>query len=563
MKRGFPVLLVSMVLFFVVPVLADSTMSAEAEKIKEAAVIDDQLSLLYDLSKDHAAEFELGAWNTDLDFEPAGDIPESLIPVIENAAEADMLPDEFLKAKFFVVYDRYETDGVLQERCIPGWLYVRMPEANRAASLEDADAVLYLSETYEKRSDYIGEAYNRVYQLYASWIESDDVYCISRTVVKPPQSGMGILTGERLETEYLWAEMAAAFPTTELTADYPDGSVTFRVTGSSCCVTGVEGDFIRFEIPSEVDGMPVTGIESISSSSIKELILPEGIVYISGNYAIDCPELTSISFPTTLRRITGEGVFDRTMLTTLEFNEGLEEIGEDSVEGGSLLETVFLPDTIRILGNDFLAKGLAGTWVSLPDGLTKVPNNFLTTTNKVECVFMPASIKEFGINILNSSNSTRTYAPEGSAAAEWAKEKGEPFIPCDDVQDMPKPEFLSEGDFSYTIVEGEAVLEEYTGAEEDVIVPEELGGCPVAVIKMFAFSDNSTIKSLLFPKTVRMLERWCISRCEALEAVYVPGYPKEAYYFITNCENCTVYSPEDSLAKKEAESQNFPWEVLR
>lgn len=578
MKREFSVLFVSIVLALGISAFAESPMSVEAVKLREAATIDEQMSLLYNLSIDYAAEFELGAWDTELDVEPAEDILDNLIPVIENAADADAVPDSFQDAKFLAVYDRYETDGTLIERCFPGWFYVRIPEANRAESLEDADAVFYLTETYEKRSDYVGEAYNCVYLLYAAWIDSananaagaddstssadtDDVYCIKRTVITPPQSGMGVLAGERLNAEQLWAEMASVFPTTELIADYSDGSITFRVTGSSCCVIGVDCASTHFEIPSEVDGMPVTGIESISDSSLEELILPEGIVYISGDYAIDCPSLTSISFPSTLRRITGEGVFDRTMLTALEFNDGLEEIGEDSVQGGGLLESVTLPDTIRSLGEDFLAKGLAGTWVSLPEGLKKVPSYFLTNTGKVECVFMPASIEEFGINILNSSNSTRTYAPEGSAAAAWAQEREEPYIPCSSAADMPKPELMNEGDFTYTVVEGEAVLIEYTGSEEEVSLPEELGGCPVAVIKMFAFYKNPAIKSLLLPESVRMLERWCIFGCEALEAVYVPGSQEEAYYFISDCENCIVYAPEDSLAKQEAEKQNFTCKV--
>ena len=580
MKRCFPALLVIVMILYGEAACAENTeqstmqeteqstmadaeqsaMQDMAERIKTAAAVDEQMGLLYDLSKDYAAEFELGAWDIELDVEPAGDIREDLIPDTENAVAEDLLPEEYLEAKFFMVCDRYETDGSLIERLIPGSLYVRIPESNRASSLEEADAVLYLTETYEKRSDYIGEAYNRVYQLYAAWIGSDEVFCINRTVMNPPQSGMGILTGDRLDPEQLWTAMSSAFPATVLTADYPDGSVSFRMTGSGCCVTGVEGDFPRFEVPAEVDGVPVIGIESISNSSIEELILPEGIVYISGNYALDCSSLTDISFPSSLRRITGEGVFERTKITSLEFQPGLEEIGEDSIPGGGLLETIILPDTVRTLGNGFLAYGLTGTWAALPEGLTRVPSEFLTSTNKVECVYLPGSIEEFGINILNSSNSTRTYAPEGSAAALWAAEQGEPYTPCDSAENMPHPEFMNEGDYSFTIVEGEAILEEYTGSDADVVVPDKLGGCPVSVIKQSAFYRNETLKSLRFPESVRMFELFCISGCESLDAVYVPGNPEEVFYFINQCENCTVYSPEASPVKQEAEKREVKWE---
>ncbi len=560
MKRWFPVLLVFVVVFFGTSAHAESSLSDVADQIKKVSTVDEQLNLLHVLSAEYAEEFELGAWDIELDVEPAEDISETLIPDISNAAEENSLPDEFLEAKFFVILDRYETDGTLTERFIPGSFYVRMPEINRAASLAEVDSVLYLTETYEKRSDYIGEAYDRVYQLYAARIGSNDVYCINRTVIKPPQSGMGILTGDRLDPEQLWSAMSSVFPVTVMTAYYPEGTVSFRMTGSGCCVTGVDSDLARFEVPSEVDGVPVTGIESISNSSIEELILPEGIIYIKGNYAIDCSNLTCISFPSTLRRITGEGVFERTKITSLEFQTGLEEIGEDAIPGGGLLETIILPDTIRTLGEGFLAYGLAGTWVALPEGITKVPSEFLTSTNKVECVYMPASIEEFGINILNSTNSTRTYAPEGSVAADWAIERGEPYIPCDSAENMPHPQILNEGDNSFTVVEGEAVLEKYTGSETDVHVPDELDGCPVTVIKRGAFSEIETLKSLTFPETIRMFELFCIYGCEALEEVYVPGDPEEVFYFVEQCENCTVYSPEDSSVKQEAENHDLKWE---
>ena len=55
-------------------------------------------------------------------------------------------------------------------------------------------------------------------------------------------------------------------------------------------------------------------------------------------------------------------------------------------------------------------------------------------------------------------------------------------------------------------------------------------------------------------------ELFCIYGCEALEAVYVPGNPEEVFYFVDQCENCTIYSPEDSLARQEAEKHDVNWE---
>ena len=88
---------------------------------------------------------------------------------MENAEKADGLPETLRDARFIVVRDDFDTDGslLLMRRTLSGSFLARLPEANRSRSLGEADAVLYITESYQKRGDYIGTAYNRVYTLYA------------------------------------------------------------------------------------------------------------------------------------------------------------------------------------------------------------------------------------------------------------------------------------------------------------------------------------------------------------------------------------------------------------
>ena len=567
-RRGLSVtlvLLAALLVFAALRGIAEERLDEAIAGIREAVTLEEQLARLNAFSLEYGARFETGGWDADLDFDPAEDIPEGFIPVTEGAVEADQMPEELRNARFFVLFDEYETTGSLGRRFIPGAFYCRLPEANRAASPEDADAVLYVTHTYDKRGDYIGTAYNRVYRLYAAAPDGSGAYLLSRSVTTPPKSGMGTLAGERMSQEALWRLYGSLFYHTELTVAYPEqeGEAVFRVTGSGCCLVSLKGDFPgRYEVPAEVEGIPVTGVGSIRNSTVRELVLPEGVTYISGDDAIYCVNLTDIRFPSTLRRITGRDVFGHTQLTSLTFNEGLEEIGDDVIPGGDKLREVRFPSTLRTLGSGNLRDGLAGTWAALPEGVTAVRDQFLPSTRRVECVFLPASIESISGNVLNSRNSTRVYAPEGSYAAGWAVEKGKPYIPCDSADAMPRPEIAADGDFTYIVVEGEAMLSSYTGTDEEVTVPGSLGGCPVTVVKQGAFKSLENLRTLRFPDTIRMLELFAVADCEKLEGIYVPCSPEYVHFsFLSthSCGSCRVYAPADSTIAAIPETYGLPW----
>ena len=574
MKKHIAIL-IALALLCAMPALAEATLADAAAALEGASTLDERLAALYDLSVNCAAAFENGGWDVNLDlYVQKDDALDAILPDVADAEATDALPEALADAKFIAVHDAFKEREQFWGRWLMGNFMVRLPEANRAKSIEEATAVLYLKEWLSERKDYTGEAYDRVYDLYAASLDGGDVWLIDHFVTEPPYSGMGVLSGESLSSERLWLRFGGLFSGTasEFTISYKEGTAHFRVTGGSCCLAELEGRFDPvYEVPAEVEGLPVTGIESLRDEStvdytIRELVLPEGLIYITGNHAISLVSLESIRFPSTLRRVTGKDVFNlnRTELTELAFNEGLEEIGPAAIPGGGdRLERVILPSTLRSLGDGFLENGLKGTWVALPEGLTRVPDGFLSEEGNVECVFLPASIETFDSKIgriLDKSESTRIYAPEGSVAAAWAVEHDKPYIPCESEADMPKPSIETEGDYTYTVVEGEAMLMKYTGADADVTVPDALGGCPVTVVKTDAFEDLEALETLRFPDTLRMLESDSIRGCTALKGVYVPGSPEHVHFsFIDYCGDAKVYAPADSAIAAMAADYAIPW----
>ena len=344
---------------------------------------------------------------------------------------------------------------------------------------------------------------------------------IYEKITTPPIMGRGSLSGEKVSLEALWHGIQPMFYGSEITAEFPEGTAYFRVTGEGCCMTGLEGGFKEFEIPKTVNGYPVQGIEKIKSDTLETLTLPEGISYISGDFAISCKNLTDMNFPSTLKRITGDHAIDDTIpLTALELNEGLEEIGEASIMGGSSILRIHIPSTLTVMPRSFLNQGAHCLWLVIPDGVTSIQKRFLWVNGWVQYIYIPASVTSFGEEIMQNED-VKIYTPENSAAARWAADNGHECVVCERPEDMPHPEVSYSDDFAYYVNEKEeAVLLKYTGEDADVVVPDELGDHPVVSIYKAAFFKLNGLRSVHLPKSVRKLYPLAFWYCDQLEAVY-------------------------------------------
>lgn len=531
MKKLLAVLLV-LSLAWALSALAEGSLEEAVEAMQSAATLDEQLARLYDLSVDYGAELEKGAWDLGLTCIPAESLPGDLFPPSGETESLDRTVEDFEGSKFIAIYSDEGTIRLL------GDFQARIPESIRAASLEEADAVLYLAHTSEACSDYTGPAYNRVYTVYVYRRGEAATTTAYRTFTTPPVSGYGVLTGETLMLSDLWAGLRPWFYGT-IDVTYPEGTATYRVTGQSCCLANLEGDFIRYEIPSEVEGHPVTGIEYCYSETLEELVLPEGIAWIQ---IVAGPNITRMNFPSSLRRIAED--LPR-KLEEMALNEGLEEIGDFAVLSGNG-ESFALPSTLKSIGRGTLEYGADCPYIIVPEGVTALPDYFLMDAGWVVCAYVPASVTSFGSDLFDYGG-VRVFTPEDSPAARWASREGYDWVPCASAEEMPKPEYAEQDGFKYAIVAGEAVIVAYNGDAACVRIPDTLGGCPVTVVCEDSFCDLDALRAILFPDTVRRIEGWTIDGCPSLEAVFMPASVTDFHFqAVLSCEKAVIYAPAGS-----------------
>lgn len=560
MKRLLAILM-TLELVCAMPTLAEDAVGDAAETLKQCATLDDQLAVLDALATDQAAELDTPGWKESLIIPLTEELPGDLRPGTGEAEGVDALPEMLAEARFIAILEDckalYGEEG-LGELSLLGDFQARLPEINRARSLKEAEAVLYVRRTLSHNSNYIGgEAFDNITTVTA-FLRGGEAVRLYSGANDPPAMGVGSrLVAASVPMEEVWSAVRPFFQNVAQ-LEYPEGTASFRRTANGYALAGLEGDFESYEIPAEVEGLPVVGIENCDNRLLNTLVLPEGVEWI-GFSAMRCYNLRQINFPASLRRIADKAFEYSNALTQLDLNEGLEVIGSDAFIGTEQLEAVNLPSTLKEIGGSAFEKtAFDCPSVAIPEGVRNLWG--ILDKGDLLCAWLPASVEE----IANSLwiDALIVCAPEGSYAAEFAVSHDMPYIPCATQEDMPEASFHEDGDWRYGIVGDQAVLLQYTGSETEVSVPETLGGCPVTNVRARAFSGLEALREVRFPETVEAFAGFLFVDCPQLEAVWFPASARIIDIFAlgtTLDPNLTAWVPAGSRAREVAEERGWNW----
>ena len=94
------------------------------------------------------------------------------------------------------------------------------------------------------------------------------------------------------------------------------------------------------------------------------------------------------------------------------------------------------------------------------------------------------------------------------------------------------------GDYRYYPVEGGAEIAVYTGSDETVVIPAELGGRAVVSIRANAFANQAGVKAVKIPRGVTRIGSYAFSKCKALASLDIPESLTElGEYAFLDCES--------------------------
>ena len=107
----------------------------------------------------------------------------------------------------------------------------------------------------------------------------------------------------------------------------------------------------------------------------------------------------------------------------------------------------------------------------------------------------------------------------------------------------------TEGGFSYSIINGEARIDAYTGSASELILPDTLGGCPVTSIGICAFRGCESLTNVVIPDGVTRIGSRAFKNCLSLSRLSIPTsvtrIDTHAFY---GCPMLTQLSLHDNIS---------------
>lgn len=274
-------------------------------------------------------------------------------------------------------------------------------------------------------------------------------------------------------------------PTAALADEDPVADLTYAVTGGDLHFDVDTGSILDCDetvteavIPAEIEGTAVTiiGREAFAEcAALASVTIPESVTTIEPMAFRGCTALTAVVIPDSVTALGGQGFYQCTALEQVTLPESLTEIDPSLFRECKALRQIAIPDSVTSIGvGAFQGSGLTSVHIS-------------------------ANVTEIGVTA---------------------------FASCMNLSEI----LVDSGNTKYMVVDGalctkgdQVALLQYPAGrnERSYTVPDG-----VAWIKDSAFSDV-TLQEITIPFSVKIIESYAFSGCNALRDVYYLGSEAE------------------------------------
>lgn len=204
------------------------------------------------------------------------------------------------------------------------------------------------------------------------------------------------------------------------TESVKSGDFTYTLyTDNTACITGYAGSSPVVSIPAEIDGAKVVGLENKalkSSSTLKELILPDSVEAIGNYAAMYCDSLEKVTIGKNIKHI-GISAFEgsqenaytgKSKLTTVVFNGAPKTISEKAFYFCSALTEIVLPEGVTQIDDHAFLKCTGAVEISIPGTVESIAVSTFYRCSSLEKLTIGEGVKKLEKGAFEECKSLKT-----------------------------------------------------------------------------------------------------------------------------------------------------------
>ena len=212
-------------------------------------------------------------------------------------------------------------------------------------------------------------------------------------------------------------------------------------------------------------------------SSVKRVVLSEGVVSIGDCTFCSCSSLKSIYIPESVTSIESYAFDHCSSLTSVYIPESVTSIGDNVFRFCYYLKSIYIPESVTSIGDNMFL-GCAFKSIYIPESITSIGKSAFYSCGRLKSIYIPESVTFIGdYTFYGCSHITSVYIPEKVTIIG-----GGAFYKC----------------FSLTLVN----------------IPKG-----VTIIKFHALRNCTSLKSIDIPEKVTSIEDSAFEGCSSLTSI--------------------------------------------
>ncbi len=267
-------------------------------------------------------------------------------------------------------------------------------------------------------------------------------------------------------------------------------------------------------------------------SSIKDVVMREGVTSVGAGNFRGCDNLVSITIPNSVTSIGYEAFYGCSSLASITIPEGVTSIGDyRTFFGCSSLTTITIPNGVTETGNSTFTNCTNLVSITIPQSITKIGEFAFSSCSSLTSITIPENVTNIGKSAFdNCSSLTSIIIPQSVTRIE-----GRAFLGCNSL-------------ISIVVEEGNAIYDSRDGCNAIIETSTNtlIEGCNATVIPNSvmtigdnAFSGNS-LTSLIIPEGVVSIGSNAFGSCKNLTSITIPKSLNDINHFaFSECNSLT------------------------